>query len=162
MSHAHWTIDHDPAHLSQPLNERVAGGRGIWLIGRLVLGGLFLVSGVQKLMGLDHFAASLVKSGISDSFAAVLAPVAAMTETVGGLLIAIGLFTSGASAVMFAFTLIAAFVSHRFWEFDGSMAQLQQAHFMKNIMIASAFCLLYVANGGPCSIDRWWRDREFR
>src|SRR5215467_7718732 len=112
MAHAHWTTE--PYQLSLPLNERVTGGRGIWLIGRLVIGCLFLMSGTEKLMGLDRFAASLVKHGISDSVAPVLAPLAAGAETVGGLCIALGLFTSWASLLMIAFTIIAAFVAHRF------------------------------------------------
>jgi putative oxidoreductase len=157
-----WMVHHEPDRLSLPLNERVPGGRGAWLIGRLLIGGLFLVSGAHKLAALDQFATSLVKNGISDSVAAVLAPLAALAETVGGLCIALGFLTSPASLLMIAFTIVAAFVSHRFWEFDGSMAQIQQAHFMKNIMIAGAFCLLYVSGGGPCSIDRWWRDRNLR
>jgi putative oxidoreductase len=113
-------------------------------------------------MALDQFAAMLVKSGISDNIAVVLAPVAAGAETVGGFCIAVGLATSWASLLMIAFTLVAAFVGHRFWEFQGDVAMLQMANFMKNIMIVGAFCLLYVAGGGPCSIDRWWRDRDRR
>jgi putative oxidoreductase len=138
----------------------VAGGRAVWLIGRLIIGGLFLMSGMQKLSGLDQFAAMLVKNGIPDSMAAVLAPVAAAAETVGGLCIVIGFMTSGASLVLIVFTIVAAFVSHSFWQYDGEMLMLQQAHFIKNMMIAGAFCLLYVTGGGPCSIDRWWRDRS--
>ena len=162
MANAHWTIHHDPHHLSLPLNERVAGGRGVWLLGRLILGGLFLISGVEKAMGLDQFAVTLVKSGMSDSMAAVLAPLAAGAEIVGGFCIVVGLATSWASLLMIAFTIAAAFTAHRFWEFQGTMAQLQQAHFMKNMMIVGAFCLLYVSGGGPCSIDRWMRDQDYR
>lgn len=158
MAHAHWTTE--ARQLSLPLDERVTGGRGVWLLGRLLLGGLFLQSGIYKLMTLDQFAASLVKQGISDTVAAALAPLAAGAETLGGLLIVLGLATSWASLLMIAFTICAAFTSHRFWEADGDMVSIQQAHFMKNMMIVGAFCLLYVAGGGPCSIDRWWRDRR--
>jgi putative oxidoreductase len=165
MTHAHitnaqWIAPHGSEHRSLPLNERIAGGRGIWLIGRLLIGGLFLISGAQKLMALDQFAAMLVKSGISDNAAVVLAPVAALAETLGGFCIAAGLATSWASLLMIAFTLAAAFVGHRFWEAQGDVAMLQMANFMKNIMIVGAFCLLYVSGGGPCSIDRWWRDSD--
>lgn len=160
MTNAQWTIPRDLEHRSLPLNERIAGGRGIWLIGRLLIGGLFLMSGVQKLMALDQFAATLVKSGISDNIAVVLAPVAAGVETIGAFCIVVGLATSWASLLMIAFTLVAAFVGHRFWEFQGDVTMLQMANFMKNIMIIGAFCLLYVSGGGPCSIDRWWRDRH--
>jgi putative oxidoreductase len=162
MTNAQWTVPHDPNHLSLPLNERIAGGRAMWLIGRLLIGGLFLMSGMQKLTGLDQFAATLVKGGIPDTIAPILAPIAAGAETIGGLCIAIGLFTSWASLLMIAFTIVAALVSHRFWEFEGAAAQTQMAHFMKNVMIVGAFCLLYVSSGGPCSIDRWWRDRNLR
>jgi putative oxidoreductase len=155
MANAQWTIEHHPERLSPTLDERVAGGRGIWLIGRLIIGGLFLMSGTQKLTGLDQFAALLVREGIPDSFAAVLAPVAAGAETAGGFFIAIGLATNWASLLMIAFTICAAFVSHRFWEAQGEMASIQEAHFLKNMMIVGAFCLLYVSGGGPCSVDRW-------
>jgi putative oxidoreductase len=159
MANALWTDQQYPHQLSLPLNERVPGGRAIWLLGRLLLGGLFLMSGLQKMTALDQFAALLVTSGISDSLAAVLAPVAAGAEVLGGLLIVLGLATSWASLLMIAFTIAAAFMAHRFWEYQGEIAQLQMAHFMKNMMLVGAFCLLYVAGGGPCSIDRWWRDR---
>jgi putative oxidoreductase len=161
MTNVPWTAPHDH-HLSLPLNERIAGGRAMWLIGRLIIGGLFLMSGAEKLMGLDQFAASLVKGGIPENIAPMLAPIAAGEETLGGLFIAIGLFTSWASLLMIIFTITAALVSHRFWEFEGAEAQSQMAHFMKNIMIVGGFCLLYVSSGGPCSIDRWWRDRNLR
>jgi putative oxidoreductase len=70
----------------------------------------------------------------------------------------IGLATSWASLLLFAFTIIAALIAHRFWEVPAGEAQMTQMnHFLKNIMIAAAFCMLYVAGGGPCSIDRWRR-----
>jgi putative oxidoreductase len=160
MANAQWLVPQQ--HVSLPLAERVTGGGVLWLLGRVMIGGLFLSSGLQKLMGLDHFAASLVKNGISDSFAAVLAPVAALAETIGGFCIVVGLATGWACLVMIAFTIIAAFVSHRFWEYQGEIAGLQKAHFLKNMMIVGGFWLLYVAGGGPYSIDRWWRDRDLR
>lgn len=151
---------HYPAGMSLPLADRVAGGGLIWLLGRVVLGGLFLISGVEKLMGLDQFAASLVKAGIPEGIAPVLAPIAAGAETVGALCIMLGLATSWASLLMIVFTIVAGFVAHRFWEFDGEMRMLQQNHFIKNIMIVAGFCLLYVAGGGPYSVDRWRRRRS--
>ena len=149
-------------HVSLPLAERVAGGGVIWLFGRVLLGGLFLISGIEKLMGLDQFMAALVQGGIAEPFAYALAPVAAVAETLGGFCILVGLLTTWASLWMIAFTFVAAMVSHRFWELQGDAQMTQMAHFMKNIMIVGAFCLLYVAGGGPYSIDRWYRQRSER
>ncbi len=146
-----------PNHMSLPLAARVSGGGSIWLLGRIILGGLFFVSGAQKLMGLDGFAADLVQSGIPAGIAPALALAAAAGETIGALCIILGFMTSWASLLMIAFTLAAAFIGHRFWEFDGEMRMLQMNHFIKNIMIVASFCMLYVAGGGPFSIDRWRR-----
>jgi putative oxidoreductase len=157
MANAQWTMNRD--YVAIPLAARVAGGGAIWLLGRVVLGGLFLMSGIGKLMGPDQFAASLVNHGIPESIAPMLAWLGAAVETIGGLCIVLGLATSWASLVMIAFTIGAAFISHRFWEAAPAARMMQMAHFEKNMMLAGAFCLLYVAGGGPYSIDR---GRRFR
>ncbi len=154
-AHADWSENRD--YVSPALAFRVSGGGAIWLIGRVILGGLFFISGAQKLMGIDQFAASLVKNGIPEQFAPLLAWLGAGVETIGGLFIVLGLATSWASLFLIAFTIIAAFIAHRFWQAPPEMRMTQMAHFEKNMMIAGAFCLLYVAGGGPYSIDRWRR-----
>jgi len=156
-AHADWSENRD--YVSPALALRAPVGGAVWLIGRVVLGGLFFISGSQKLMGIDQFAASLVKNGIPDQFAAMLAWLGAGVETIAGLLIVLGLATSLASLFLIAFTIIAAFIAHRFWQAPPEMRMMQTAHFEKNMMIAAAFCLLYVAGGGPYSIDRWRRLR---
>jgi putative oxidoreductase len=165
MTNTHMTFPrHQPLpdhEVALSLKDRVAGGRGIWLLGRFVIGALFLMSGVEKLMGLNAFAGSLIKGGLSSSVAHVLAPIAALAETLGGFCIMVGLATTWASLVMFAFTIIAALIAHRFWEIPGGEERIvQMNHFIKNMMIAASFCLLYVAGGGPCSIDRWRREAK--
>jgi putative oxidoreductase len=153
--HADWSTNRD--YVAPALAFRVPGGGTIWLLGRVLIGGLFLISGWQKLMGLDQFAALLVKNGIPEQLAPALAWLGAGVETVCGLFIVLGLATSWASLFMIAFTIVAAFIAHRFWEAPPDLRMLQTAHFEKNMMIAGAFCLLYVAGGGPYSIDRWRR-----
>jgi putative oxidoreductase len=155
MTSTDWTANRD--YVSISLARRAAAGGPIWLLGRVVLGGLFLISGAGKLMAIDQFAAMLVQNGIPDHFAPALAWLGAGVETIGGLLIVLGLATSWASLFMIAFTIVAAFIAHRFWEAPSDLRMLQTAHFEKNMMIAGAFCLLYVAGGGPYSIDRWRR-----
>ena len=155
MTTADWSANRD--YVAPSLANRTPGGGTIWLIGRLVLGGLFLMSGIEKLSGVDQFAASLAKNGIPDQFAPMLAWLGALVETIGGLCIVLGLATSWASLALIAFTIAAAFIAHRFWQAAPDARMMQTAHFEKNMMIAGAFCLLYVAGGGPYSIDRWRR-----
>src|ERR1051325_2642957 len=151
-AHADWSENRD--YVSPALALRAPAGGAIWLIGRVVLGGLFFISGAQKLMGIDQFAASLVKNGIPDQFAPMLAWLGAGVETIGSLLILLGLATSWAALFLIAFMIVAAFIAHRFWDAPAEMRMMQTAHFEKNMMIAGAFCLLYVAGGGPYSLDR--------
>jgi putative oxidoreductase len=159
MAHAHadWSENRD--YVSPALALRAPAGGMVWLIGRVILGGLFLTSGVEKLMAPDQFAASLVKNGIPEQFAPALAWLGAGVETVGGLMIVLGLATSWASLLLIAFTIVAAFIAHRFWEAPPEMRMMQTTHFEKNMMIAAAFALLYVTGGGPYSLDRWRRFR---
>ena len=157
MTTSDWTANRD--YVAPSLANRAAGGGVIWLVGRVVLGGLFMMSGIQKLSGIDQFAASLANNGIPVEIAPLLAWLGAAVEMIGGLCIVLGLATSWASLVLIAFTIVAAFIAHRFWQAPPEARMMQTAHFEKNMMIAGAFCLLYVAGGGPYSIDRWRRLR---
>ncbi|HKS63594.1 MAG TPA: DoxX family protein [Xanthobacteraceae bacterium] len=157
MTTSDWTANRD--YVAPSLANRAAGGGVIWLVGRVVLGGLFMMSGIQKLSGIDQFAASLANNGIPVEIAPLLAWLGAAVETIGGLCIVLGLATGWASLVLIAFTIVAAFIAHRFWQAPPEARMMQTAHFEKNMMIVGAFCLLYVAGGGPYSIDRWRRLR---
>jgi putative oxidoreductase len=159
MTNLPLTVPHH-SHLALPLADRVSGGGAIWLLARVVLGGLFLMSGVEKLMGLEPFAGMLAKNGIPEAMSMAVALVAALVETLGAICIMLGLATGWASLLMIAFTIVAAFIGHRFWEFDGAARVTQMNHFIKNVMIVAGFCFLYVAGGGPYSIDRWLRERR--
>src|ERR1041384_1546033 len=99
MAHAHadWSDNRD--YVSPALALRAPAAGAVWLVARVILGGLFLMSGAEKLMGIDQFAASLVKDGIPDQFALVLAWLGAGVETIGGLLIMLGLATSWGALV---------------------------------------------------------------
>src|ERR1043165_1278349 len=102
MAHAHadWSENRD--YVSPALALRAPAAGVVWLIARVILGGLFLMSGAEKLMGIDQFAASLVKDGIPEQFAPALAWLDA-----GGLLIMLGFATNWASVLLIAFTIIA-------------------------------------------------------
>ena len=79
----------------QPWIDRAAAvwSDAICLLGRILIGGIFVQSGFQKLMGLDAFAAGLARNGIPGAIAQVLAPIGAAVEFVGGLAIVFGLMT---------------------------------------------------------------------
>lgn len=125
------------------------------LLGRVLLGSIFVLSGYGKLMGLAAFAASLEKNGVP--YASTLAPVGACVEFFGGLAIVLGIEVGYVALLMVAFVVVATLISHRFWELAGAARQGQLTHFLKNVAIAGGFVLLHVAGGGRYAVERLWR-----
>jgi putative oxidoreductase len=130
-------------------------GDPLLLLGRILLGGIFVLSGYGKLMGLAAFAASLEKNGVP--YASVMAPIGASVEFFGGLAIVLGIELRYAAALMIAFGIVATLISHRFWEFQDAVRQMQKTQFSKNVAIIGGFVLLLAAGGGRLALDRLWR-----
>jgi putative oxidoreductase len=127
------------------------------LIGRILLGGIFVISGYGKLMGLAAFAASLEKNGVP--FVSVLAPLGAAVEFFGGLAIVLGIEVRYGALLMVAFVIVATLISHRFWEFEGTARRAQEVNFSKNVAIIGGFLLVNAAGGGRYALERLWRRR---
>jgi putative oxidoreductase len=125
------------------------------LVGRILLGGIFVVSGYGKLMGLAAFAASLEKNGVP--FASALAPVGASVEFFGGVAIVLGVEVRSAALLMIAFVIVATLISHRFWELQDAARRAQLTQFSKNMAIIGGFALLHAAGGGRFAVERLWR-----
>src|SRR2546430_12907895 len=119
----------------------------ILLLGRLALGTIFVKSGLQKLMALSVFAASLASRGVPQS--SVWAVVGATVEFVGGILIVTGLRTREASLLMILFVIVATGISHRYWEFADAARRLQESQFFKNLSIIGGFLLLFAPRPRP-------------
>lgn len=130
------------------------------LLARITFAALFAASGLRKLMDLPTFAASLVKRGVP--YADALAPIGAGVEFLAGALVLIGFQTRFAALALVLFTVIATFIGHRFWEFDGPARQQQQSHFFKNLAILGGLLALWVAGGGRYALDRLWGPRADR
>lgn len=148
---------HVTHHDSRPLIDRVAAdfGNALWLLGRILLGGIFVQSGLEKLMDLNAFAALLTAGGVP--MASLLAPIGATVEFVGGLAIVFGLGTRYAALLMIAFVIVATLISHRFWSAPPAEREEQMIQFAKNVAIIGAFLFVFVTGGGRYSLDRWWR-----
>jgi len=124
----------------------------ILLLGRVALGAIFIKSGLQKLMALGAFAASLAGRGVPQS--SFWAVVGATVEFVGGILIVTGLKTRYASLLLILFVIVATGISHRYWEFvDAAARRAQESQFFKNLSIIGGFLLLWVSGSGRFGLD---------
>jgi len=146
----------------QPWIDRSAAACSdlVCLLGRVLIGGIFVQSGFGKLMGLDAFAAGLARNGIPGAVAQVLAPIGAAVEFVGGLAIVFGLMTRYAAVLMILFVIVATGISHRFWEFADAARRAQESQFFKNLAIIGGFVLLFVTGPGRYSVDTLLRSRK--
>ena len=122
------------------------------LLGRVLLGVIFLTSGYAKLMHLDAFAQSLASRGVPMS--GPLSVLGALVECLGGLAIVIGFQVRWVSLLMILFVIVATAISHRYWELADAARRTQQTQFMKNLAIIGGFLLLMASGGGRFSLDR--------
>ena len=132
----------------------------ILLLGRILIGGIFVQSGFDKLMGLDAFATGLAARGLPAALAPVLASIGASVEFFGGLAIVFGVMTRCAAVVMIVFLIVATLISHRFWVLQAAERRAQTVHFAKNVAIIGGFLFLFVTGGGRYSLERWWRGNK--
>jgi putative oxidoreductase len=129
------------------------------LIARIALSALFIPGGLRKLMDLAAFTASLHKQGVP--LADVLAPIGACVEFFGGIAVLVGFQLRIAALLMILFTIVASFIAHRFWEFEGPARQMQQTQFFKNLAIIGGFFALWAAGPGRYAVERLWHRERF-
>ncbi len=129
----------------------------VLFVGRVALGAIFVESGLQQLMALGAFAASLSSRGVP---LPLMWAVAGMTAALaGGTLIVIGFRTREASALVILFLMVATLLSHRYWELADAARRAQQIQFFKNVSMIGGLLLLFVSGPGRFSFDAWFRRR---
>lgn len=126
------------------------------LIGRVLIGAVFVMGGYGKITGLDAFAANLAQGGVP----APLAYLGAFAEFAGGLCLMLGLATRYTAILLVGFTIVATLIAHRYWDFaDAAMRRGQLVNFQKNLMIIGGILAFVVAGAGRFSVDGLLRRR---
>ncbi len=118
------------------------------LIARILMGWIFVRSGLGKLMDINAFIATMPGRGLPGWLGYVAAPV----EFLGGIALILGLATA---ALLLLFVIIATLSSHRYWEFaEAAARRAQDNNFYKNLAIMGGLVFAFVTAGGRFSIDR--------
>jgi putative oxidoreductase len=125
------------------------------LLGRVLLGWIFILSGWRKLMDIPAFAASMPRRDLP-TFLGYIAP---FVEFVGGILLVVGLATRYAALLMLLFVIIATFSSHRYWNYPEAQRANQNSHFWKNISMMGGTVLLFVTGAGRYAVDAMLQRR---
>jgi putative oxidoreductase len=129
----------------------------VLLIGRILLGWIFVRSGYGKLFNVEAYAATFPVHGLPPFLAYIAVPV----EFFGGIALILGLATRYVVLVMVVFMLVATFSSHRYWQYtDVNVRRVQDSNFYKNLAMLGGFSFLFVCGGGRFSVDGWLRRRN--
>jgi putative oxidoreductase len=120
------------------------------LVGRVLVGFIFINSGWRKLMDIPAFVASMPRRDLPTFLGYVAPPV----EFIGGICLVLGFATRYASLVILLFIIIATFSSHRYWNYPEAQQANQSSHFWKNTSMMGGTLLLFIAGAGRFALDR--------
>lgn len=122
------------------------------LVGRILIGALFLTAGIRKAMFFAGSAGYFAKLGFPAAEAMTVLSI--VIEVGGALLLIIGWRTRWVAWLLTLFVVIATAMAHRFWEFDAAQYANQMNHFLKNIAIIGGLLFVAAFGPGPSSVDK--------
>jgi putative oxidoreductase len=112
-------------------------------VGRALVGVLFLVSGINKVLGFSYVAGWMASSGLP--FASVLLSATIVLEVGAGLMLVTGIQARLAAAALALFLIPTTAIFHAFWSADAANFQGQLTHFLKNVAIFGSMLIVYGA-----------------
>ncbi|SEL73653.1 putative oxidoreductase [Stigmatella aurantiaca] len=121
------------------------------LVGRVLLGSLFVISGLGKLGNWEQTAAHMASQGLP--LANLLLAGAAAAELAGGLSLLLGYRTPWGALMLAAFLVPVSLTMHAFWAHTGEARQMHLIHFMKNLSLIGGLLAQAVAGPGALSLD---------
>jgi putative oxidoreductase len=121
------------------------------LVGRILLGWLFLASAYAKLGNIAGTTAYMTGMGLSPPEA--MSWIAGLVELVLGLSLILGFATRYAALGTFIWVLIATAIAHRYWSYPAAAQGAQYNNFLKNIAIMGGALAIFIAGAGRFSAD---------
>jgi putative oxidoreductase len=133
--------------MANTFDAKVSGYHDIALvIGRILIGALFLIAAYNKFKGYDGTIAYFTRLGVPA--ASVTAPLVEFLEVVAALMLIVGYQTRLVALALGLFVVIAALFAHTNFG-DGN----QLNHFLKNLAIAGGCLALFCSGPGAYSVD---------
>jgi putative oxidoreductase len=122
------------------------------LVGRVLLGWLFLTSAWGKFMNMGGYVAYLTNLKVPNPgfFSWIGAPV----EFLIGLTLILGFATRYAALLCLLFLIVATALAHRYWEYPAAQVMAQYNNFLKNLALFGGTLVLFVTGAGRFSVDR--------
>jgi len=112
------------------------------LVGRVLLGVLFLMAGFSKIEGFEGTIAFMSSAGLPESAALLWLVIA--VEFLGGLALILGAGTRYAAIALILFTLLATYFFH---------LDLGDVNLLKNLAVVGGLLYVFSCGGGHYSLD---------
>jgi putative oxidoreductase len=116
------------------------------LVGRILIGLLFVMAAYGKFSGLTGTTGYFSKLGVPAP--SIVGPLVALFELLTGVLVIVGFKTRLVALAIAVFVIIAALLAH-----TNFADQNQVNHFLKNFAIAGGCLALFVSGAGAYSVD---------
>ena len=125
----------------------------VFLLGRILYGGFFIVGGINHFRHLGMMAGFTSSKGVPAAKAVVV--FSGLLVIVGGLLIVAGWCVPIGVACIVLFLLPVTFVMHAYWTETDPMQRIsQRVNFQKNVaLLGAALMLLMIQGPGPLSVN---------
>ena len=121
------------------------------LVGRILLGVLFIHAGLGKISGFDGAVGYIASQHLP--LPTLVAVLTIAIEIGGGLALVVGFRARQAALLLAGFTLLAAFIFHAFWAAADAARTMQQINFLKNLSIAGGMLVLAAFGPGKLSLE---------
>jgi uncharacterized membrane protein YphA (DoxX/SURF4 family) len=113
----------------------------ILVIGRIIFGGFFLMSGINHFTKLEAMTGYAKYKKLPAAKLGVL--ISGLMLLVGGITIILGYYADLGALLLAIFLILAAIIFHNFWaEADATAKQTEMMNFMKNFALAGAALIL--------------------
>lgn len=134
------------------INATTTNTSTILLVGRILIGILFLVAGIMKAMNIAGTTGYMTKLGFPAP--ELMAYLSTIIELAGGVLLIIGWQTRRIAWLLIVYVVIATGMAHRFWEYEPAQRVNQINHFLKNLALIGAMLYIVVSGAGSASVDK--------
>ncbi len=122
------------------------------LVGRCLLGLIFLVAGWGKIMGYAGTAGYMASKGMP--LVPLLLPLTILVELGCGLMLFLGWHARVAAFILFLFIIPTTLIFHNFWAAPSAQVQNQMNNFLKNLAIMGGMLYIVVYGSGPLSATK--------
>ncbi len=123
----------------------------LFLLGRILFGGYFLMNGYNHLKNISGMAGYAQSKGVPYAKASIV--ITGILLVLGGTGIVLGLYPRIAVVLLLIFLIPVTFKMHQYWKIQDPMQKMgEEIHFMKNIALIGATITFLFVTAWPLSL----------